>query len=565
MSTPIFELFPKPVFEPVKSKFGQENSDVPVKTATQEARRLGENLDVYQCSSDRKPKSARMRCINSPFSTAAPPDRSLDRYLAAAKRQPTGIEAAESPHSPFAPTVPPGSIRRAQRSTKAGADTPGSRMTSADAHSKHAVAAGGAPAGQAATPVIRAALYLLAAIAAANVYRYVIGDHPRPFAADFYYAYGAAQAWAAGLSPYSEEYYDFVRFPQFLALRDPPAPFPYPPNTVALYALVGWLSPGAASLSLSILNAAALAWASWMFASIAARLDAGVRAADAVAIHFIAFGLVWSAGEVAFSGVMLMPVIYAAVLTAVVAGAAGRPAVLAIALAVALFKPQTGLPLACFYLAGPATRRASLWALTATAALGLAGLLAGGVASSLRDFLVDLGSYGSYAENAPNHLAGAGFIVNAAFGAAPPNFAWLGPTCAAAFVIGRKSRMRRGAGNPADSAAGIAAGGRAKDSAAMLLGAFATLALTLFLLPSHNNYAILTIPFALFVRGVTPTAIAIAVGLVLHARAWTIGSAIDLAGIGHVMMNTAAIDTFAAAILLAAFVALLGRWRPERQ
>ncbi|MEM6538601.1 MAG: hypothetical protein AAF668_12840, partial [Pseudomonadota bacterium] len=240
----------------------------------------------------------------------------------------------------------------------------------------------------------------------------------------------------------------------------------------------------------------------------------------------------------------LMTTIYAAVLGALYAAVSRKSALLVLCLTVTLFKPQIGLPLTLFFLSINGTRAPAGLACCATAVLGLAGLLSGGLIQSALDFLADVASYGDYEENFPKHVSGVGHIIYRLFGAHVSEFFWLAPTLLLSGLIGRSVQS---IAETSDTMG---------DDTVFLYAVFLVIASAMFFLPSHNNYTVLAIPFVVLAVKAPPyLSASILFALVLHARAHPLGEALA-DHVGYRAANTATIDTIASTILFGATLAL---------
>ncbi len=381
-------------------------------------------------------------------------------------------------------------------------------------------------------------LFLAAALATAAILGpLIIGHHPRPFPADFNHLWAAGKAWTLWQSPYGLGHAALFETYGLIHTHEAPPPFFYPPHSIALFAPLGLLAPGPASLVFALANVGALAGSSVLAADVLRHDGLKISRLALSSLHAIAIVVFWNAGCVIFAHNIATLFVYIGVLLVLRGAQTNSRAPIAAGVFLALISPQVSAIFAFSLLLLKQTRTAALAGGAAVAAFSLAGLAPGGVAQSLGAFFDNLSVYASYPENAHSNQSGAGFFIEKITGlslSAP-----LLLVCAAAAALWVRSRLREAA-----------------PRAPFEFAAFA-LILGLFFLPSLNHYYVVLTPIAAgYVLKSKRMSLVAFAALAIHMRAWDLIAAFNF----HVWFqdrnNSATFDSFAITLMLIAAAAL---------
>lgn len=399
-----------------------------------------------------------------------------------------------------------------------------------------------------------ACILALFVVALANISTYVVTMHPRPFAADFYYFYGAGKAWISFASPYSDAFAEVFRnyaqtdphVAHFDSLRNHDGldkEFPYPPNSIVLVFWLGLFEPAGASLFWAVMNIIALAYASYAFAKLTQRLNIPLSMFGAIAIHISLISLVWASGEVIMSAGATTFVTYAGALAAIEGACAKSQKKIAIGVLLCLLKPQIGLPIVLILLMRQDCRNAAFIGVAATVALCFIGLIPDAPQSPFL-FLESLKAYNAYPENSMLHLSGLSFVIDYFFGIELSSFVLLGLASIATIAITYRHIQNDHLG----------------DATALLRTAMISSIGFLLLFPSHNNYYIMLVPVLLLMKDMSNRMRALTgICLLMNAFAFPVSIALENTGVGYIVYTAAMIDTIAIIALSAAFFFCFGR------
>lgn len=395
-------------------------------------------------------------------------------------------------------------------------------------------------------PAIRAGIAAAAGIAALlgilNLAPHFVSGHPRAIPVDFSAFWAAGKAWASGASPYSEAYLETFKTYGVPHLHDAPPPYFYPPGTILLTLGLGLFSYGEASALFAWFNFVSFLMAAWLFAVLFAHPKKTAHKALYGALYLCVCGLFWKAGEVVFFHNTPAFLFYAAFLACLVGVKTKSNILVAAGLFVSLMKPQFGAPLLAAGLLLPQTRMASLAAIIATGAASLAGLAAG-APQSLFAFLGNITDYGAYAENAPLHVSGFGYLVYAVSGLDISKILLLVTSLALIAFAARFSSLDRGS-----------------ENWPLAIFVFAAISSS-FIFPSHNNYYLILAPALLLTPAQCTGRAVIMMGALATMFAWDISGAAEAAGLGYLQLNTALIDTLAiGAIFIVSFKSMQISW-----
>ena len=320
-----------------------------------------------------------------------------------------------------------------------------------------------------------------ALLIAITVLPLIASGHPRPGPVDFHHIWTAGHMWASGDSPYDPSRAKLFAEHGLAHAYAEPAPFFYPPHSIALFAPLGSLQPGAASIAFSLFNALAFAAASVLGADIVRSAGARGSRLAWTSIHAIVLAGGWTATAVIFFHNIATLAVYAGLLAMLRGVQTGRGAYIVAGGFFALISPQIAVPAILALLLVRSARRAAVLAICAVALGSVAGLAPGGLWSSLSLFLANIGDYATYPANSHARQSGAGFLALALTGVSLHS-AGLLVACAASLAALAAMQTR----------AGESETGRALEFAILSIVAGQ------FFLPSLSHYYVVTTPALLF-------------------------------------------------------------------
>lgn len=223
---------------------------------------------------------------------------------------------------------------------------------------------------------------------------------------DFRYFWLAGKLWAAGIDPYSGAFKPLGG--RLLPVGNVVNFWVYPPQWWAI----------CRALALTDLSTAAAAWrlasgliviasTFWLAAALAA--DKALRFAVAALAAGCA-GLIEPTANLLAFGQSAAPLLLSLVLLTI-GLARGSPTALAAAMALATLKPQLGAIVFLVLLAVPRARVAACVGLTVALALCLPQIIGFGLVTTIREYMANLGQYGSLSSNVTLTLSGVLHLV----------------------------------------------------------------------------------------------------------------------------------------------------------